>query len=149
MEKPARGGLHTAWREKPTGRSHLSSDDPKGPSGFHRYCDLVHKCGAAVELPNSNGPDPWERPSEVAEDFILTPLRQLIFVAAILFSQPGFAQKLVDPNAVAPEYREAALKRRAEQIRVLQCNHKADEAKVLLRDRAETVNHCLEAAAEK
>ena len=79
----------------------------------------------------------------------MTPLRHLIFVAAIVFSEPGFAQKLVDPNAVAPEYREAALKRRAEQIKIMQCNHKADEAKVLPRDRADLVNHCLEAAAEK
>lgn len=79
----------------------------------------------------------------------MTPLRQLFFVAAIVVSEPAFAQKLVDPNAVAPEYREAALKRRAEQIRLMECNHKANEAKVLARDRADQINHCLEAAAEK
>jgi hypothetical protein len=73
----------------------------------------------------------------------------LTFVAAFVFSEPGFAQKLVDPNTVAPEYREAALKRRAEQIKVVECNHKADEAKVLPRDRAAHVNQCLEAAGEK
>ncbi len=73
----------------------------------------------------------------------------LIFVSAFVFGEPSFAQKLVDPNAVAPEFREAAEKRRAEQIKMLQCHHKADEAKVLPRDRAALINHCLEETAEK
>ena len=76
-------------------------------------------------------------------------LSTLAFVAAFVFTEPGLAQKLVDPNAVAPEYREAALKRRAEQIKVMECNKKADVAKVLPRDRAEHINHCLEASDEK
>ena len=70
-------------------------------------------------------------------------------MAALEFAEPGFAQKLVDPKAVAPEYREAAEKRRAEQIRIMQCHHKAEEAKVLPRDRAAHINQCLEATAEK
>jgi hypothetical protein len=74
---------------------------------------------------------------------------QLVFTASLLFSGPGHAQKLVDPNAVAPEFREAAEKRRAEQIKTMQCNHKADEAKVLPRDRTAHINQCLEAAAGK
>jgi hypothetical protein len=74
----------------------------------------------------------------------------LTLFVAFTFVEPGFAQKLVDPSAVAPEFREAAEKRRAEQIRILECNHKADAAKVLPRDRAAAVNQCLEAtAAEK
>jgi hypothetical protein len=77
------------------------------------------------------------------------PLSTLAFVAAFIFTEPGFAQKLVDPDAVAPEYREAALKRRAEQMKVMECNKKADVAKVLPRDRAEHINHCLEASNEK
>jgi len=75
--------------------------------------------------------------------------RYLIFSAAILFAEPGVAQKLVDPNSVAPEFREAAEKRRAEQVKMVECQHKADEAKVLPRDRAGHINHCLEAAADK
>jgi len=75
--------------------------------------------------------------------------RYLIFSAAILLAEPGVAQKLVDPNSVAPEFREAAEKRRAEQVKMVECQHKADEAKVLPRDRAVRVNHCLEAAAGK
>jgi hypothetical protein len=54
------------------------------------------------------------------------------------------AQKLVDPNAVAPEYREAAEKRRAEQLRLLACAKKADEAKVSRRDRAEFITQCID-----
>ena len=73
----------------------------------------------------------------------------LIPVAALVCSQPGFAQKLVDPNSVAPGFREAAEKRRAEQVRLVDCRHKADEARVMPRDRASHVTHCLEAAAGK
>jgi hypothetical protein len=73
---------------------------------------------------------------------------RLIFLAAVVVATiaaaPGFAQKLVNPDAVAPEYRAAAEKRRTEQIRIAACQHKADEAKVLPRDRAAHVNQCLE-----
>ena len=75
---------------------------------------------------------------------------QLSIIAAFsIFFQTSFAQKLVDPNSVASEYREAAVKRRAEQIKQLECAHKADEAKVLPRDRTAHISHCLEAAAGK
>lgn len=76
-----------------------------------------------------------------------------LFIAGILqFSLiPAFApwsdasaQKLVDPNNVAPEYREAAEKRRAEQLALYQCSKKADDAKVTRRDRTAFVNECLE-----
>jgi hypothetical protein len=68
---------------------------------------------------------------------------QISFVVALACSEPCFAQKLVDPNAVAPEYREAAEKRRAEQIKQRECAHKADEAKVLPRDRTAHITKCL------
>ena len=75
---------------------------------------------------------------------------QLSVIAAFsLCFQTSFAQKLVDPNAVAPEYRQAAVKRRAEQIRQLECAHKADEAKVMPRDRIAYISHCLDAAVGK
>jgi hypothetical protein len=72
-----------------------------------------------------------------------------IFIATFVFIEPSFAQKLVDPNTVAPEFREAAEKRRAEQLRILDCTHKADQAKVPPRDRAAHINQCLAAVAEK
>jgi hypothetical protein len=59
------------------------------------------------------------------------------------------AQKLVDPAAVAPEYREAAEKRRAEQIKQRECAHKADVEKVIPRDRTAFLLQCLEADAVK
>jgi hypothetical protein len=80
------------------------------------------------------------------EDLALQSLRPLFLIAALLSTGPGFAQKLVDPNAVAPEFREAAVKRRAEQMQLRECNRKAEQAKVLLRERAAHINHCLEAA---
>jgi len=67
----------------------------------------------------------------------------------LLSSQPGFAQKLVDPSKVAPEYREAAEKRRAEQIRQRQCATKADAEKIMPRERTAFLNHCLDEAAAK
>ena len=73
----------------------------------------------------------------------------LVFISAVVFTSPSLAQKLVDPNSVAPEFREAAEKRRAEQIKVVECNRKANQAKVLPRDRTAYLTHCLEAAGEK
>jgi hypothetical protein len=67
----------------------------------------------------------------------------LVVIGYFIVCAPAFAQKLVDPNAVAPEYREAAQKRRAEQIRQRDCAKKADEAKVLPRDRIDHISKCL------
>ena len=68
-----------------------------------------------------------------------------LIISLAISQQASFAQKLVDPDKVAPEYREAAVKRRAEQIKISQCNQKAELAKVLPRDRAAHVQHCLDA----
>ncbi|WP_314961535.1 hypothetical protein [Bradyrhizobium cosmicum] len=78
-------------------------------------------------------------------------MKPVIFIAAIaLFATtPARAQALVDPAKVAPEYREAAEKRRAEQIRQRECAQKADLNKVLPRDRTVYLNHCLDALAAK
>ena len=54
------------------------------------------------------------------------------------------AQKLVDPTSVAPEYREAAEKRRAEQIKQRECAHKADVQKIMPRERTAYLLQCLE-----
>ena len=71
---------------------------------------------------------------------------RVIFVSLTL-TVPALAEKLVDPTTVAPEYREAAEKRRAEQIRQQDCAHKADVAKVLPRERTAFLLQCLEADA--
>jgi hypothetical protein len=69
-----------------------------------------------------------------------------MFISFIL-TVPALAQKLVDPSTVAPEYREAAEKRRAEQIRQRDCAHKADVEKVMPRERTAFLLQCLEADA--
>ena len=56
------------------------------------------------------------------------------------------AQKLVDPTSVAPEYREAAEKRRAEQVKQRECAHRAD---VMPRERTAFLLQCLETDAVK
>jgi hypothetical protein len=68
---------------------------------------------------------------------------------ALLAAPVARAQVLVDPTKVAPEYREAAEKRRAEQLRQRECGRKADADKILPRDRTAYLNQCLEAAAAK
>ena len=78
-------------------------------------------------------------------------MKPFIFIAAIalLATAPARAQVLVDPNKVAPEYREAAEKRRAEQLRQRECALKEDLVKVLPRDRTAFLNHCLDTMAAK
>ena len=62
----------------------------------------------------------------------------------IAWSGVSFADRLVDPNAVAPEYRAVAEKRRAEQLKLFECSKKADTAKVVRRDRAAFVSECVD-----
>ena len=62
----------------------------------------------------------------------------------LIITVPAFAEKLVDPATVAPEYREAAMKRRAEQIKQRECAHKADVAKVMPRERTAFLLQCLD-----
>jgi hypothetical protein len=75
------------------------------------------------------------------------------FVPAVLFSiaiaTPAPAQRLVDPANVAPEFREAAEKRRAEQVRQRACAQKADAEKIIPRERTAFLIHCLESAEAK
>lgn len=73
-------------------------------------------------------------------------MKSFINFALILLAlaSPALAQGLVDPSKVAPEYREAAEKRRAEQIRQRDCAKKADTAKVMPRERTTFLLHCLE-----
>lgn len=70
-------------------------------------------------------------------------------VISLLLTTSVSAQKLVDPTSVAPEYREAAEKRRAEQIKERECAHKADVAKIMPRERTAFLLQCLEADAVK
>jgi len=70
-------------------------------------------------------------------------------LVSIAVATPALAQKLVDPASVAPEFREAAEKRRAEQVRQRDCAQKADVEKIIPRDRTAFLIHCLESAEAK
>ncbi|HLG81368.1 MAG TPA: hypothetical protein VKY22_10145 [Bradyrhizobium sp.] len=70
-------------------------------------------------------------------------------VLSLTLTTPALAEKLVDPTAVAPEYREAAEKRRTEQMKQHECAKKADQEKVMPRERTAFVLQCLEADAQK
>jgi hypothetical protein len=71
----------------------------------------------------------------------------LLTLGLLILNGPAFAEKLVDPTAVAPEYREAAEKRRAEQIRQHDCAKKADVEKIMPRERTAFLLQCLQADA--
>ena len=65
-------------------------------------------------------------------------------LVTLALASPALAQGLVDPSKVAPEFREAAEKRRAEQIRQRDCGKKAEAAKVMPRERTAFLLHCLD-----
>jgi hypothetical protein len=75
--------------------------------------------------------------------FILTAL------ISVAVAAPAPEQKLIDPANVAPEFREAAEKRRAEQIRQRDCAQKANAEKIIPRERTAFLIHCLESAEAK
>jgi len=68
---------------------------------------------------------------------------------SIAIASPAAGQKLVDPAGVAPEFREAAEKRRAEQIRQRDCARKADAEKIMPRERTAFLVNCLESDGGK
>jgi hypothetical protein len=70
-------------------------------------------------------------------------------VLSLTLTAPALAEKLVDPTTVAPEYREAAEKRRAEQIKQQECTKKAEQERIMPRERTAYLLHCFEADAAK
>jgi regulator of sirC expression with transglutaminase-like and TPR domain len=70
-------------------------------------------------------------------------------VLSLTLTAPALAETLVDPTTVAPEYRDAAEKRRAEQIKQRECAKKADLQKVMPRERTAFLLQCLQADAQK
>jgi hypothetical protein len=80
------------------------------------------------------------------EETILKPSLPVILLLAA-WASPALADKLVDPTTVAPEYREAAEKRRAEQIKERECAKKAEIAKVMPRERTAFLVKCLDGEA--
>lgn len=74
----------------------------------------------------------------------------LTLLAAATFSgAPARADKIVDPKTVAPEFREAAEKRQAEQLKLIECNNAAKVAKIQKRDMPQFVADCFDKPTEK
>jgi hypothetical protein len=105
--------------------------------------------GFAKTMADGHSPEVWGLTAEaIFQACILQEanLKSLIGFALISFAltAPALAQGLVDPSKVAPEYREAAEKRRAEQIRQRDCAKKAEAEKVVPRERTAFLLHCLD-----
>jgi hypothetical protein len=76
---------------------------------------------------------------------VLTFKAATIALLTLTFSgATSFAEKLVEPDKVAPEFREAAEKRRAEQMRIIDCNNAAKMANVLPRDSMKFMADCID-----
>ena len=73
----------------------------------------------------------------------------LALMAMTLSGAPSFADKLVEPDKVAPEFREAAEKRRAEQLAIINCNNAAKLANIPARDAAKFLADCIDKANGK
>ena len=73
----------------------------------------------------------------------------IALAAATFGGTPARADKIVDPRTVAPEFREAAEKRRAEQVKLIECNNAARTAKIPQRDLAKYVGDCFDKPDEK
>lgn len=72
-------------------------------------------------------------------------MSRISFVVFVLVLSPAFAFALDKPiSSVAPEFQEAAQKRRAEIARQTFCNEKAAKEKVMKRDLATFVVGCME-----
>ena len=70
-------------------------------------------------------------------------------IAVFFLTTTVHAQRLVDPSTVAPEFREAAEKRRAEQLKQQACAKQADAEKILPRDRLAFLSKCLGISGDK
>jgi hypothetical protein len=80
----------------------------------------------------------------------LTLHRILIGLPVVMLAgAPAHADRIVDPKTVAPEFREAAEKRRAEQVKLIECNNAAKIAKIQKRDLAQFVAECFDKPADK
>ena len=77
----------------------------------------------------------------------LAPFTLRFFAALMTLALSGVvadAQKIVDPSKVAPEFREAAEKRRAEQFKQLACNKAAVDQKIAPRDKLQFISDCFD-----
>lgn len=74
--------------------------------------------------------------------------RTVVALLGLALPAAGLAEKLPDPDKVAPQYHDAAEKRRAEIIRTKACTDKAEKEKVLKRDMAAYINRCIDSGVQ-
>jgi hypothetical protein len=68
----------------------------------------------------------------------------IALLAATLSGAVSLADKLVDPSKVSPEFREAAEKRRAEQLKIIRCNNSLKLANIPARDQVKFLSECID-----
>jgi hypothetical protein len=69
-------------------------------------------------------------------------LAAVAIVAIVAYSKGSDAQDLVNPDAAAPDFRASVIEKREEHT-IVECDKKADEAKVRRQDRFSFFQHCL------
>jgi len=74
--------------------------------------------------------------------------RTAVAILALILPVAVTAQRVPDPDKVAPQYHDAAEARRSEIMRTKACTDKATREKVLKRDMAAYINSCLDSAAK-
>ena len=74
--------------------------------------------------------------------------RMTIVMLVFILPAAASAQRVPDPDKVAPQFHDAAETRRAEIFRTKACTDKATREKVLKRDMAAYINRCIDARAE-
>ena len=72
----------------------------------------------------------------------------VILLALTLSGAVADAQTLVDPSKVAPEFREQAEKRRAEQLKQISCNKAALDQKIAPREKLKFIIDCFDKPVE-
>jgi hypothetical protein len=70
-------------------------------------------------------------------------------LATTLSGAVSLADQLVDPSKVAPEFRAAAEKRRAEQLKIINCNNAVKIANIPARDQLKFMSDCVDKPDDK
>ena len=75
-------------------------------------------------------------------------IRPVVLACGIAFYPSAVLalENSIDPNKVAPQYRDVAEKRQAELIRQRACQNKAEKEKIVKRDLSSYVVRCMDGA---
>ena len=87
----------------------------------------------------------WNKATQRGENEVIRPA-VLACVIALCPTAAFALDNSIDPNKVAPQYRDVAEKRQAELIRQKACQAKAEKEKIVKRDLSAYVVQCMDAA---